>query len=278
MNLDRRMATSISLATEENAASIFTARQEAPPRPLDPLERAAQFLRSRHPWALRLRRAAHALFCAELPLTRVHRLLAHERQMRRLVLRHALRAAYHQPILRASCRRAGARLLLDPGTGVPVIHGLDVELGDGVHLSGRATFSGAARSDGRRPRLVVGDDTYLGHHFVVTTDDEVRIGSHVHIADNVHLCGWDAHPLDPGARRRGPAPVDYSGAGRILVDDDAWICEGALVLKGVRVGRGAIVAARAVVTRDVPDGAIVAGNPARPVGRVPATAVAAGAP
>jgi acetyltransferase-like isoleucine patch superfamily enzyme len=238
---------------------------EAPP-PL--VERAAAFLRGDNPLARRLRRAAQALFRAELPSLRVHRLLAEAHVIRRVVARHALRAVYHQPLLRAMCRKAGTRLLLDPGTGLPVIYGLDVELGDGVHLSGRSTWSGAARRDGKRPLLRVGDDSYLGHQLVITTDSEVHIGSHVHVADNVHICGYDAHPLDPVARRTQAAPVDYSGKSRVVVADDAWICEGAMLLKGVRVGRGAVVAGRAVVTRDVPDGAIVAGNPARVVGRV----------
>src|SRR5581483_3708216 len=97
-------------------------------------------------------------------------------------------------------------------------------------------------------------------------DDEVNIGAHVRIADDVYLCGYDAHPFDPRARRSEPGPVDYSGKSRIVVEDDVWICRGVMVLKGVRIGAGAIVGAHAVVTRDVPAGAIVAGNPARVVG------------
>lgn len=229
-------------------------------------------MRRENPVARRAKRALQALFRAELPPSPIFRLLAAERFARRVVGRELLRATYHQPILRAMCVRAGARLKLDPGTGVPVLYGIDVVLGDGVHLSGRSTFAGAQRSDGRRPRLVVGDDTYLGHRLIITADDEVRIGAHVHLADDVYLCGYDAHPIDPIARRSQPGPVDYSGASRIIVEDDAWICQGAIVLKGVRVGKGAIVGAHAVVTRDVPDGAIVAGNPARPIGRVDAGA------
>lgn len=231
-------------------------------------DEAVAFLRRPNPVSRRAKAAVQALLRAELPPWPIWKLLANERFVRVTLGRELVRAAYHQPILRAMCVRAGERLKLDPGTGVPVIYGIDVFLGDGVHLSGCATFAGALRSDGRRPRLVVGDDSYLGHRLIISADDEVRIGAHVHIADDVYLCGYDAHPIDPVARRTQPGPVDYSGASRIVVDDDAWICQGAIVLKGVRVGKGAIVGAHAVVTRDVPDGVIVAGNPARPVGRV----------
>jgi acetyltransferase-like isoleucine patch superfamily enzyme len=232
-------------------------------------DRAVAFLRSPNPISRRAKAAVQALFRAELPASPVFRLLADERFARRLVLRHLYRALYAQPILRAMCAEAGTRLMLDPGTGIPVIYGLDVVLGDGVHLSGRSTFAGAVRKDARRPRLVVGGDTYLGHRLIISVDDEVAIGAHVHIADDVYICGYDAHPLDPVARRTQPGPVDYSGASRIVIDDDTWICQGTMILKGVRIGKGAIVGAHAVVTRDVPDGAIVAGNPAKVIGRVP---------
>jgi acetyltransferase-like isoleucine patch superfamily enzyme len=233
------------------------------------MDEAIRFLRApSSPIAVQLRAVAKWLLRAEAPLTPVHRWLASERFVRRLFLRNAARAFYYQPLLRTLCRRAGARLLLDPGTGLPVIYGIDVELGDGVHLSGRSTFAGAQRSDGTRPRLRVGNHSYLGHYLIVTADSEVVIGDHVHLADHVYLCGYDAHPIDPIARRSGPAPVDYSGGGRILIGNDVWICHGAMVLKGVRVGDGAIVAARAVVAKDVPAGAIVAGNPARVIGMV----------
>jgi acetyltransferase-like isoleucine patch superfamily enzyme len=151
---------------------------------------------------------------------------------------------------------------------MPVIYGIDVYLGDGVHLSGRSTFAGALRNDGRRPRLIVGDDTYLGHRLILSADDEVVIGKHVHVADDVYICGYDAHPMDPIARRSQPGPVDYTGASRIVIEDDVWICQGAIVLKGVHVGKGAVIGAHAVVTKDVPAGAIVAGNPGKVIGRV----------
>ena len=232
-------------------------------------DRAVAFLRAPNPLSRRAKAAVQALFRAEMPAWPIYHLLANERFARRMVLRHLVRATYHQPILRTMCTRVGERLLLDPGTGVPVIYGLDVVLGDGVHLSGVSTFAGALRNDGRRPRLIVGDETYLGHRLIISADDEVQIGSHVHVADDVYICGYDAHPMDPVARRTQPGAVDYSGKSRIVIEDDAWICQGTMILKGVRIGKGAVVGAHAVVTRDVPAGAVVAGNPARIVGEVP---------
>lgn len=231
-------------------------------------ERLVSALRRDTPLARGAKSAIQALFRAELPVTPVHKLLAAERFWRRTLGRHLVRATYSQPILRTLCKSAGSSLLLDPGTGIPVIYGLDVTLGDHVHLSGRATYSGAQRNDGRNPRLLVGDHTYLGHRLIISADDEVSIGSHVHVADDVYICAYDGHPIDPVARRTQPGPVDYSGRSRIEIGDDVWIGQGAMILKGVKIGRGAVVAAHAVVTKDVAAGAIVAGNPAKPVGSV----------
>ena len=232
------------------------------------VDRAIAFLRSDNPIARRAKATVQALLRAEAPAWPIYRALATERFARQLVVRNVKRAFYHQPILRTMCVQAGERLMLDPGTGMPVVYGIDMILGDGVHLSGRSTFAGALRTDGRRPRLVVGDETYLGHRLILSADDEVAIGSHVHVADDVYICGYDAHPMDPIARRSQPGAVDYTGGSRIVIEDDVWICQGAIVLKGVRIGKGAVVGAHAVVTRDVPAGAIVAGNPAKVIGRV----------
>jgi acetyltransferase-like isoleucine patch superfamily enzyme len=231
-------------------------------------DRVIALLRSPNPLSRKAKAMVQAVFRAELPPSPVYKLLANERFFRRVVLRNVVRAVYHQPILRTMCASAGDRLMLDAGTGIPVIYGIDVLLGDGVRLSGRSTFAGALRNDGRRPRLVVGNETYLGHRLIISADDEVKIGSHVHVADDVYICGYDAHPMDPRARRTQPGPVDYTGQSCILIDDDVWICQGAMILKGIHIGNGAVVGAHAVVTRDVPAGAIVAGNPARVIGSV----------
>jgi len=59
-----------------------------------------------------------------------------------------------------------------------------------------------------------------------------------------------------------------SDGGTLVIEDDAWIGFKATILKGVHIGRGAIVAAGSVVTHDVPAWTIVAGNPARVVKRL----------
>jgi virginiamycin A acetyltransferase len=137
----------------------------------------------------------------------------------------------------------------------------NVSLGDGVHL-GLGTVLWAPAG------LVVGNDVYVGKGCTIECDG--RIGSGVLIGNRVGIVGRLDHDLyTVGVTiRRAPWVGDPEGPVNEPVDieDDVWIGYGAIVLSGVSVGRGAVVAAGAVVTKDVPPYGVVAGNPARVVG------------
>lgn len=88
---------------------------------------------------------------------------------------------------------------------------------------------------------------------------EIRIGARVDIAPNCGFYPYD-HGVAPGRPIRGQA---LTSKGPIVIEDDAWLGFGVVVLSGVTIGTGAVVGAGSVVTRDVPPGAIAAGSPAR---------------
>jgi acetyltransferase-like isoleucine patch superfamily enzyme len=120
--------------------------------------------------------------------------------------------------------------------------------------------------------LTIGHDTYIGKYCTIECDGE--IGSGVLIANQVGVVGRHDHDWQNVGTPIRLAPwvgnPTYRGPGfglRVIVEDDVWVGYGAILLSGVRVCRGSIVAAGAVVTEDVAPYAIVAGNPARQVGR-----------
>lgn len=89
--------------------------------------------------------------------------------------------------------------------------------------------------------------------------EPILIGEGVMIAANVAIYSYD-HGIAPGRPIRRQA---LTSKGAVRIHNDAWIGTGAIVLSGVSIGEGAVVAAGTVVTKAVPAGAIVAGNPAR---------------
>ena len=87
----------------------------------------------------------------------------------------------------------------------------------------------------------------------------IKIGSRVAVAPN---CAF--YPYDHGTLPGVPiAQQPLQSKGDIIVEDDAWLGVGVIVLGGVRIGAGAVIGAGSVVTKDVPDGAIAVGVPAR---------------
>lgn len=194
------------------------------------------------------------------PVPVIHPALLTLRRFRRGPLRILASKLYSEPMLRLQCASVGEGLLVEEN--MPKILGnLSIRLGTRVTLSGEQVW--IAAGSGLRT-LQVGDDCSIGYQTEIIVGTSIQIGNHVRIASRVSLNGYDGHPLDPLARARDEPPgPDRSGP--ITVLDYAWIGNGVTVLKGVTVGRGAIVASRAVVTRDVPELVIVAGNPAKVV-------------
>lgn len=105
--------------------------------------------------------------------------------------------------------------------------------------------------------IVIGEDTIVGEDSVLDGRDKLVVGNHVAIASEVMIynCEHDIHSDDFKAIC---APV--------VIEDYVFIGPRAIILPGVNIGRGAVVAAGAVVTKDVPSLTIVGGVPAKSIG------------
>lgn len=119
---------------------------------------------------------------------------------------------------------------------------------------------------GRHVRFGVWSFANFGTTFLDSA--RITIGDWVAIATNVQFI-TDTHPVRPEERFLPPAddsPIPYTLvnlAHEINVHDRVWIGAGAIIMPGVTIGEGAMVAAGSVVTKDVPPRMVVAGNPAR---------------
>jgi acetyltransferase-like isoleucine patch superfamily enzyme len=145
-----------------------------------------------------------------------------------------------------------------------------VIIGAHTHVRGQLlTFWNAGQ-------ITLGEWVYVGEGTRIWSQNSVRIGNHVLISHLVDIHDTDSHPVDWRDRRREAEAV-LNGIGYrttstesapVVIEDDVWIGFKAVILKGVRVGRGAIVAACSVVTKDVPSFSVVAGNPAKVIREV----------
>jgi len=171
----------------------------------------------------------------------------------------------------------------------------NVRLGAGTVLTGDHAFK---RFRSRREQaLVIGTGcTMEGVHFALGENAQVTIGNYCYFTNAVLLCelelrignyvviGWNAsladtdfHPIAPAERIADAIACSPLGAGRprppiprrpVIIEDDVWVGPNATILKGVRIGAGALIEAGALVTRDVPARKRVLGNPAQIVGDV----------
>ena len=126
------------------------------------------------------------------------------------------------------------------------LRGKNIEIGFGARIDGSSE---------------IGGNTYIGCYTYIT---RAQIGRYVSIANNVSI-GQGEHQLNKISTSSifYKSPWDELTAGTCEIGSDVWIGVDAIILRGVKIGVGAVVAANAVVTKDVPDFAVVAGVPAR---------------
>jgi len=122
----------------------------------------------------------------------------------------------------------------------------------GARISDTAEIDNAIIT-GHKNLLFVGDNSFIGRAHIAL-HDEVNIGSRVCINDSVEILTASHDVLDAQWRHI---------KAKIIIEDYVWVGTGAMLLPGVHLGKGVVVGARSVVTRSVPAGCIVAGNPAK---------------
>ena len=132
-------------------------------------------------------------------------------------------------------------------------------LGKGIVLTAMDDFKGQCYD----PTISIGDNVSIGDYSHITAIDRIIIksgvltGQFVTITDNSHgLSDFTDTDTAPTFRK-------LSSKGPILIEENVWIGEKASIMPGVNIGRGSVVAANAVVTKDVPPNTLVAGVPAK---------------
>lgn len=162
---------------------------------------------------------------------------------------------------------------LDPSVTLHPTAQIDNILGDpeAIVIGAHTHVRGQLQIFWNGGKISIGKWCYIGEGTRIWSQSSVSIGDYVLIAHLVDIHDTNSHPVD-WRERRLDAEAIFTGGYRtptqtvsaaVTIEDDAWIGFKATVLKGVRIGRGAIVSAGAVVTKDVAPWTVVGGNPAK---------------
>jgi acetyltransferase-like isoleucine patch superfamily enzyme len=162
--------------------------------------------------------------------------------------------------------RPGALVVVGAGGTDGVLH-FDRRRG-ALYLAGRLVLDGGAKVGwatkirvGSEGSLTVGAGTDINADCLIICRDEITIGAGCAIARRTTITDTDNHPH---AADEASLTAEVPSA-PVHIGDRVWIGAEVMILSGVTIGDGAVVAARSVVTKDVPAGSLVAGHPARVV-------------
>lgn len=156
---------------------------------------------------------------------------------------------------------AGANLIVEDGVFISALSRSGIQLGRNVTVGrgAQVVCTGVVSRVGEGLRI--GDNSTIGAMSFVAAQGGVTIGNDVIMGPGVRIFS-ENHEFGDSTR-----PIRKQGESRIgvVIEDDCWIGASAVILDGVRIGRGCVVAAGAIVTRSMPPDSVVAGVPARVV-------------
>jgi acetyltransferase-like isoleucine patch superfamily enzyme len=114
----------------------------------------------------------------------------------------------------------------------------------------------------KRGKLVIRSGSYVNRYTMFDVHEQIEVGSNCMIGPNCYITDAN-HGVAAGLSVK-QQPIEPKP---VIIEDEVWLGAGVIVLCGVRIGRGAVIGAGAVVTKDISANAIVVGVPAREIGR-----------
>ncbi len=137
----------------------------------------------------------------------------------------------------------------------------DIQLGNGCTIGRYTTIAMASQNRTEIPKLIIGSNTYIGeYNNIRIAGGEIIIGSNCLISQHITFVSSN-HQI---AKNKLICEQPWTTKNNFIhINDDVWIGANSVILPGITIGRGAVIAAGSIVTKDVLDYSIVAGNPAK---------------
>ena len=147
-----------------------------------------------------------------------------------------------------------------------------IKIGNNTHIRGHLLV---LKYGGK---ITIGNNCFVGDGSRIWSGDLIKIGNNVLISHNVNIMDTNSHEIDYVERSERYIDLIKNGqwedkgsiiTSPVIINDYVWISFNSIILRGVTIGKGAIIAAGSVVTKDVEEFTVVAGNPAKIVKYLP---------
>ncbi|WP_317173209.1 acyltransferase [Flavobacterium bizetiae] len=117
--------------------------------------------------------------------------------------------------------------------------------------------------DNFSPKIIIGDNVAIQKDCHIGAINKIVLGNNVLLASKVYISDHSHGEINREALVLPPALRKLYSKGPVIIEDNVWIGEGAVVLPNVTIGENSIIGANAVVTKSIPKNSVVGGNPAR---------------
>ena len=141
-----------------------------------------------------------------------------------------------------------------------------------IIIGNNCQLRGELLTFGHGGEIIIGDYTFIGERTKIWSAKKIVIGNRVLISHNVNIHDNNSHSLDANLRHDDYIHISTKGMllkennlneKEIIIGDDVWIGFNSTIMKGVKIGSGAIVGANTIVTKDIPEYVVCVGNPMR---------------
>ena len=155
--------------------------------------------------------------------------------------------------------------------GIPTIRGRKyIKFGKDIHIGGSIWIEAISHycDQNFNPEIALGDGASFSNDVHISCIDRISIGSNTLIGSHVYI-GDHGHGIYSGDRqssaKEAPAARRLGGGGAVIIGNNVWIGDNAVILGPITIGNGSIIGANSVVRHNVPNGTIVAGIPAKKI-------------
>jgi acetyltransferase-like isoleucine patch superfamily enzyme len=151
------------------------------------------------------------------------------------------------------------------GLQTTIINPKYISIGDNSSITNRVVLScfESLKSIGHLPEIIIGNNVSIGEDSHITCANKLIIGNGVLTGKKVLITDNAHGDINLNTLNVPPIKREVTSKGPVIIEDNVWIGEKTSIMPNVHIGKGAIIAANAVVTKNVPAYAVVGGNPAK---------------